>query len=178
MSAEPPGVAADTDLWVLEALQANPSLSQRQLARSVGLPLSRAHFVLRRLVEKGLVKVTNVARSKHKLGYLYLLTPKGVEAKARLTYRFVRRAAVQYQAALARVDAALGPVVARFREDDAQVLVSLVGDGPLGEVIRDAVQMMPGVALVADHRKARIAVLVDPDVPWPQVTGIQLVKLG
>src|SRR5512137_678486 len=124
---------------MLEALHAEPSLSQRQLAQKGGMPLSKAHWVLKRLIEKGMVKVRNVRDSKHKLGYLYVLTPSGLEAKAQLTYRFLTRAAQDYQRMRTTVEAAIEEALAAASAADSAP-VYVLGDGPLGEVVRDVLE--------------------------------------
>ncbi len=148
---------SDVELPVLEALADEPSLSQRELAQRVGLSLTRAHFVLKRLVERGLVKVRNAAQSEHKLGYLYLLTPQGMEEKANLTYAFLQRTAAQYQEMVGRVEATLD---ARLRadRDDGAVTVAIVGDGPLAQVVRDIVTVRSGVHLVDAVEDAAVAI--------------------
>lgn len=168
-------LAPDTDLPVLEALADEPSLSQRELARRAGLSLSKAHFVLRRLVEKGLVKVQNAAQSEHKLGYLYLLTPKGIEAKAKLTYAFLQRSAEQYQRMVERVEAALGPALEA--QDGGSMRVAIVGGGALAEVVADLVRTRPNAQLT-ELMDADVAVLTDPDVDLPEEAGVTVVRLA
>jgi EPS-associated MarR family transcriptional regulator len=90
-------------LSVLESLSEAPDTPQRKLAASTGLNLAKVNFVLRRLVDKGYVKLKRVRDNPHKLRYLYLLTPEGVAEKSRLTYRFLRRTLQEYGAAERRV---------------------------------------------------------------------------
>lgn len=94
----------DLSVTILRQLEASPEASQRELARSVGVSLGRLNFALRALVDKGWVKVGNFGRSQHKLGYAYLLTPRGVEAKARLTRAFLVRKMIEYDALRAEID--------------------------------------------------------------------------
>ena len=68
-------------LQMLKHLQANPSLSQRQLAEQMGVSLGKANYCLRALIEKGLVKLGNFRKNQNKRQYTYLLTPTGVEEK-------------------------------------------------------------------------------------------------
>lgn len=93
-------MAASEELSVaiLRQLSATPEASQRELARSTGVSLGKLNFALRALMDKGWVKVGNFSRSQHKLGYAYLLTPRGIEAKARLTKRFLIRKMGEYDA--------------------------------------------------------------------------------
>jgi len=154
----------DIELPVLEALADEPSLSQRELAQRVGLSLTRAHFVLKRLVEKGLVKVKNAVESDHKLGYLYLLTPQGLDEKARLTYAFLQRTAEHYQRMTDRVSRVLDDASADgARERDAPSATVVVGHGPLAEVVRDLVALRTDLRLVTDLEDAELVVQVGID---------------
>jgi EPS-associated MarR family transcriptional regulator len=85
-------------LSVLRLLAANPHLSQRELASSVGVSLGKVNYCLRALIAKGLVKAENYRKSSNKLAYLYLLTPAGVAARADLTKRFLARKVKEYEA--------------------------------------------------------------------------------
>jgi len=82
---------------LLKLLEANPELSQRQLAGQLGVSVGKINFCLRALLEKGLVKVRNFRNSSNKLAYAYYLTPKGAEEKVRSTVRFLRRKVEEYQ---------------------------------------------------------------------------------
>ena len=75
---------------ILKILEANPEISQRDLARELGISLGRANFCLKALIEKGLLKVTNFRNSKNKMAYMYLLTPSGIEEKSVITARFLK----------------------------------------------------------------------------------------
>ncbi len=75
---------------ILKRLEADPNVSQRALAGELGISLGRVNYCLQALVEKGLVKANNFRNSKNKSGYVYLLTPKGLEEKARITIEFLK----------------------------------------------------------------------------------------
>ena len=96
--AQNPKVKEDLTFQALRQLQANPQLSQRQLAKALGMSLGRTHYCLRALIERGLVKVQHFRTSKNKLGYAYLLTPEGIDTKARITARFLQRKRAEYDA--------------------------------------------------------------------------------
>lgn len=84
----------DTDaarLAVLRHLEQQPEVSQRQLSQALGLSLGKTHYVLRALLDKGLVKARNFRRSQRKLAYAYVLTPSGLREKVRLTHAFLAR---------------------------------------------------------------------------------------
>jgi len=86
----------DIQLKVLKLLEHNPHLSQRELSAELGVSLGKAHYVLKALVDLGWVKLDNFRRSDNKLGYSYLLTPKGVAEKAKITLSFLARKQVEY----------------------------------------------------------------------------------
>jgi EPS-associated MarR family transcriptional regulator len=82
---------------LLKLLEANPELSQRQLAESLGVSVGKVNFCLHALLEKGLVKVRNFRDSNNKLAYAYYLTPKGAQAKVRATTQFLQRKLQEYE---------------------------------------------------------------------------------
>jgi len=79
-------------------LQENPEMSQRDLARELGVSLGRVNYCLQALVRKGLVKVRNFSSSENRSAYMYLLTPRGIEQKASLTIRFLQQRIAEYEA--------------------------------------------------------------------------------
>jgi EPS-associated MarR family transcriptional regulator len=84
-------------LALLRMLAEQPHMSQRELSRSLGLSLGKTHYVLHALVDKGLVKARNFTRSDNKLGYSYLLTPAGMNAKLRMTRQFLERKEAEFE---------------------------------------------------------------------------------
>ena len=85
-------------LKMLRLIEANPSMSQRQIADALGISLGGVNYCLRALAEIGLIKVGNFAKSGHKLGYLYLLTPRGIREKTRITASFLAKKRQEYEA--------------------------------------------------------------------------------
>jgi MarR family transcriptional regulator, temperature-dependent positive regulator of motility len=85
-------------LRVMRVLEGNPTASQRQIAAELGVSLGGINFCLKALAEKGLIKMGNFARAERKLGYAYILTPAGVNEKAHLTARFLKRKLNEYEA--------------------------------------------------------------------------------
>jgi len=88
----------ETHYQLLKLLEAKPHLSQRELARELGISLGKINYCLAALVEKGWVKARNFRNSRNKLGYAYLLTPRGIEQKAVITVDFLRRKIAEYEA--------------------------------------------------------------------------------
>lgn len=84
-------------LRLLRAINANPQMTQRDLASHLGLSLGKINFLIKALIEKGFVKADNFKNSNHKIAYLYLLTPSGIEEKAKITYRFLKRKMLEYE---------------------------------------------------------------------------------
>ncbi len=80
---------SEKDFQVLDALDSQEITTQRQLAEHSGISLGQVNYVLKSLLEQGLVKIGNFRKSPRKIGYVYLLTPKGLEAKSRLAADFV-----------------------------------------------------------------------------------------
>ncbi len=74
---------------VLDTLHRQEISTQRQLADHSGISLGQVNYILKSLLQKGLVKVGNFRKNPNKIGYAYLLTPKGIEAKSRLAVKFV-----------------------------------------------------------------------------------------
>jgi EPS-associated MarR family transcriptional regulator len=89
---------------ILKLLETNPALSQREVARELGMSLGRANYCLRALIDKGWVKVANFKNSRNKSAYMYLLTPRGVERKAEVTVRFLQRKTREYQELRAEIE--------------------------------------------------------------------------
>lgn len=84
-------------LDLLEIVTSNPRISQRDLAARLGVSLGKINFLLRALIEKGLITAQNFKNSQHKRVYLYQLTPNGLEEKTRMTYRFLKRKMREYE---------------------------------------------------------------------------------
>jgi EPS-associated MarR family transcriptional regulator len=89
---------------LLKLLKPNPELSQREVARELGISLGKVNYCLQALVEKGWIKVANFKNSKNKSAYMYLLTPRGIEEKARVTAEFLRYKLQEHRALTAEID--------------------------------------------------------------------------
>lgn len=82
---------------ILRLLDADPQMSQRDLARALGISLGKANYCLQALIDRGLVKATNFKNSKNKKAYMYLLTPRGISEKARVAVRFLQHKMREYE---------------------------------------------------------------------------------
>ncbi|PQJ24048.1 MarR family EPS-associated transcriptional regulator [Limnobacter sp. SAORIC-690] len=94
----------DTYYRVMRLLEENPDLTQRELAQKLGVSVGGLNYCLKALTEKGLVKMQNFANSKNKFGYVYVLTPRGIAEKARLTSNFLKRKMEEYEALKAEIE--------------------------------------------------------------------------
>jgi EPS-associated MarR family transcriptional regulator len=84
-------------LKVLQEIKNNPEMTQRELSSRLGISLGKINFLLKALIHKGLVKAHNFKNSSNKNAYLYMLTPAGIEEKARITYYFLKRKIQEYE---------------------------------------------------------------------------------
>ena len=82
---------------LLKLLEENPNLTQRKMAIEMGVSLGKFNYCLKELVKKGFVKVDRFTSSDNKAAYVYLLTPKGIEEKARVTHGFFKRKMAEFE---------------------------------------------------------------------------------
>ena len=87
----------DIRLDLLRKLEENPKYTQRELSRETGVSLGKVNYCIKKLSEKGLIKLMNFSRNPNKAGYSYLLTPKGIEEKGRLTISFLKFKIEEYE---------------------------------------------------------------------------------
>jgi EPS-associated MarR family transcriptional regulator len=89
---------------VMRLLEANPRLSQRELSRELGVSLGKVNYCLRALMTRGWVKATNFKNSRHKAAYMYILTPRGAEHKARFAVLFLKEKMREYEILRAEIE--------------------------------------------------------------------------
>ena len=87
----------DIRLDLLRRLESNPEYTQRELSQEMGVSLGKVNYCMKKLTEKGWVKLTNFTHNPNKMGYVYLLTPSGIDEKSRLTFSFLKRKIVEYE---------------------------------------------------------------------------------
>ena len=87
----------DIRLDLLRKLESNPQYTQRELSRGMGVSLGKVNYCMKKLTEKGWVKLINFSHNPNKMGYAYLLTPSGIEEKSRLTFSFLKRKLIEYE---------------------------------------------------------------------------------
>jgi EPS-associated MarR family transcriptional regulator len=86
----------DLHFRILNLLEDNPDISQREIAQKLGISLGGINYCLKALIDIGHIKIHNFNNNPKKIGYFYLLTPKGVSEKLRLTSGFLKRKMDEY----------------------------------------------------------------------------------
>ena len=81
---------------VLRKINKNPNITQRELAEELGFSLGKLNYCLKALKNKGLVKIENFAKNPNKINYIYVLTPKGISERTKLTINFMKRKMKEY----------------------------------------------------------------------------------
>ena len=94
----------DTEYKILKILERNPQMTQRQVADKLGVSLGKTHYVIRALIDRGLLKLGNFRKSNNKVGYIYFLTPKGIVQKSDLAQRFLINKQQEYERLKAEID--------------------------------------------------------------------------
>lgn len=88
----------DTDhLNVLRKVEKQPRSSQRELAEELGFSLGKLNYCLKALKKKGLIKIRNFKKNPNKINYIYILTPKGISEKTKLTINFMKKKMEEYE---------------------------------------------------------------------------------
>ena len=87
----------DIHLDLLRKIESNPEYTQRELSHEMGVSLGKVNYCMKKLIEKGWIKLSNFSNNKKKINYIYLLTPKGVEQKAILTLEFLKIKMNEYE---------------------------------------------------------------------------------
>ena len=84
-------------LDLMHILQTNPNISQRQIAKEIGLSTGKVNYCIKALIDTGFVKVVNFNNSSQKLKYTYILTPKGIKQKIATTKQFIAKKTQEYE---------------------------------------------------------------------------------
>jgi len=90
-------MSEETSYKVIKLIEQKPEITQRELARELGISLGKTNYCVRALVDKGWVKANNFKNSNNKLAYAYLLNPKGLDEKAKITACFLKRKRAEYE---------------------------------------------------------------------------------
>ena len=81
---------------ILRKINKKPQYSQRELANELGFSLGKLNYCLKELQKKGLIKIQNFKKNPNKINYLYVITPKGITQKTKLTINFMKRKMMEY----------------------------------------------------------------------------------
>ena len=84
-------------LNVLRKIKNKPESTQRELAKELGFSLGKLNYLLNALKDKGLIKIKNFKKNPNKINYIYVLTPKGIAEKTKLTMNFMKRKMKEYE---------------------------------------------------------------------------------
>mgnify|MGYP006093007079 CR=1 FL=1 len=90
-------IKKEIHLHLLRKLEGNPKLTQRQLSKEMGVSLGKINYCMQKLMEKGWIKLSNFSQNSKKSSYIYLLTPQGIEEKAKLTFSFLKIKMDEYE---------------------------------------------------------------------------------
>tara|TARA_B100000700_G_C15017537_1_gene844071 strand:+ start:1799 stop:2122 length:324 start_codon:yes stop_codon:yes gene_type:complete len=89
---------------VLRKVGKKSNLTQRKLASDLGFSIGKLNYCLKKLQNKGFIKIKNFKKNPNKLNYVYILTPKGITQKAKLTYNFMQRMMKEYDELKSELD--------------------------------------------------------------------------
>ena len=89
---------------ILRKISKKPHLSQREMSKELGFSLGKLNYCLKGLKKKGLIKIKNFKQNKNKINYLYILTPKGIAQKTKLTVNFMKRKMKEYEELKKEID--------------------------------------------------------------------------
>jgi EPS-associated MarR family transcriptional regulator len=121
----------ETHYKILRTLEVSPGISQRELAIKLGVSLGKTNYCLRALIEKGWVKMGNFRQNPNKAAYAYLLTPRGIEEKARIAVHFLKLKMAEFEALKAEIKCL--QIEADTKRIDSQIASSVTG--PRGKMI-------------------------------------------
>ena len=131
-------------LSILDAIEGNNRTTQRELSEVTGLNLAKVNFLLRRLAEQGQLKLRNISKSPNKLKYLYVLTPRGIAEKSRLTLRFAKRTMDEYAKTRNNIHERL-----KHLKRTGATRIVLLGEGEVTDMVIEAVRRVDGLTVVA-----------------------------
>lgn len=87
----------DIHLDLLRKIELNPNYTQRELSREMGVSLGKVNYCIKELSKKGWIKLIRFSHNPNKIGYAYLLTPRGIEQKTKLTFKFLKLKIAEYE---------------------------------------------------------------------------------
>ena len=94
----------ETHYKLLKVLNENPNVSQREISKKMGVSLGKVNFCISELSKKGFLKIRNFKNAEKKIKYIYNLTPKGIEEKAKITFRFLKKKMKEFEEIKSQID--------------------------------------------------------------------------
>jgi EPS-associated MarR family transcriptional regulator len=88
---------SDHVVKLFREIEKTPEMTQREISVRLGISLGKVNFLIKALIEKSFIKAKNFKNANNKYAYIYVLTPSGMEEKARITYRFLKRKMEEYE---------------------------------------------------------------------------------
>jgi DNA-binding MarR family transcriptional regulator len=131
-------------LTLLDAIGGNSRITQRQLSEATGFNLSKINFLLKRLAQKGQVKLRSISENPNKIRYLYILTPGGMAEKSRLALRFAKQTILEY----ARTVDVVQHHLLCLKQSGAEKIL-LLGEGAVADLVLEAIPSIEGLEVVA-----------------------------
>lgn len=86
----------DSQFEILRKIDKKPNSTQRSLSNDLGISLGKINYCLKNLINKGFIKIVNFSKNKNKISYAYVLTPRGIQTKTKLTLSFMKRKMREY----------------------------------------------------------------------------------
>lgn len=87
----------EATIKLLITIHKNPELSQRDISKSIGISVGKTNYIIKALINKGIIKTQRFLNSKNKWAYRYILTPEGMKEKVKITREFVKRKMAEYE---------------------------------------------------------------------------------
>jgi len=87
----------ESQFKTLRELSRDGTLSQRELSKKMGMSLGRVNYIVNQLLQKGYIRARRFKNSKHRIAYMYYLTPKGMSEKVKQTCNFLQRKTEEYE---------------------------------------------------------------------------------
>ena len=94
----------ESQFKALRELEKDSTLSQRDLSKKVGLSVGRVNYIINALLKKGYIKAQRFKNSKNKIGYMYIITPKGISERIAQTQAFLQRKTMEYEQLKAEIE--------------------------------------------------------------------------
>jgi EPS-associated MarR family transcriptional regulator len=147
------------DFQILDAIDRKKITTQRQLSQQTGISLGQTNYVLRRLMDKGLVSVRNFHKGPRRIGYAYGVTSKGLEAKSKLAVNFVTSSIEEYNRLRRRLTKRLNDL-----EQEESLKVLFVGPAVVKDFVESIIRDKAlNLVLCEHHRHVKDLDKADPD---------------